>query len=161
FLVCGLWHGARWTFVAWGLFHGTLLALERLGLQRALAACPRPVQHVYALLGILVGWVIFRATSPGHAAAVLAAMAGFGGGAGREYAPGVYLDEVVVLGLIVGVVGSTPLLPWLRARRTAVASPAWGATVESAGVVAVVVALLGALAFMAAQTHHAFIYFRF
>src|SRR5262249_4068386 len=45
FLLCGLWHGARWTFLFWGLFHGVFLVVERLGLGRRLQALPRSLQH--------------------------------------------------------------------------------------------------------------------
>ncbi len=61
FLLCGFWHGASWTFVLWGAYHGALLVVERLGLGRALDAAPRPARHLYAMLAVVFGWVIFRA----------------------------------------------------------------------------------------------------
>jgi alginate O-acetyltransferase complex protein AlgI len=61
FLVCGLWHGAAWTFVVWGAYHGTWLVIERLGWSRVLEAMPRGLRHAYAMLVVIVGWVLFRA----------------------------------------------------------------------------------------------------
>ncbi len=61
FLLTGVWHGAAWNFILWGLYHGAFLLIERFGLSRLLTAAPRFVGHVYALLIVLVGWVLFRA----------------------------------------------------------------------------------------------------
>lgn len=74
FLATGIWHGAAWTFVAWGAFHGVLLILERIGLQKVLMRAPRALRHVYLLLAVLVGWVLFRAESFGQAGAFYGAM---------------------------------------------------------------------------------------
>ena len=59
FFLCGLWHGATWTFVVWGLFHGFFLIIERAGLKNWLER-HRAVRHVYTLLAVMVGWVFFR-----------------------------------------------------------------------------------------------------
>jgi alginate O-acetyltransferase complex protein AlgI len=61
FLLCGLWHGAAWTFVIWGLFHGALLVLERAGLSALLEKWPGTLRRIYTLLMIVIGWIIFRA----------------------------------------------------------------------------------------------------
>ncbi|MFG1330333.1 MBOAT family protein [Xanthobacter autotrophicus] len=63
FLLCGLWHGASWTFVIWGIHHGTFLVLERTRFGAALKAAPRLLSHAYVLLVVLSGWVWFRANS--------------------------------------------------------------------------------------------------
>jgi alginate O-acetyltransferase complex protein AlgI len=63
FLLCGLWHGAAWTYILWGLYHGVLLVVERIGFSRALLRLADAAQHVYAMLAVIVGWVIFRSDS--------------------------------------------------------------------------------------------------
>ncbi len=55
----GLWHGASWNFVAWGVYFGVILIIEKLWLLRALDKCPAFVGHVYSLILIVLGWVIF------------------------------------------------------------------------------------------------------
>ena len=60
FLLCGLWHGARWTFIVWGLYHGMFLVLERLASARQLRPAPRALTHLYTLLVTVLGWVLFR-----------------------------------------------------------------------------------------------------
>lgn len=79
FLLCGLWHGAAWTFVLWGAWHGAFLVLERVGLARWLKAAPRPAAWVYALLVVILGWVLFRAESLRRAIEVWAGMVGLNG----------------------------------------------------------------------------------
>jgi alginate O-acetyltransferase complex protein AlgI len=61
FLLCGLWHGAAWTFIAWGAWHGFFLSVERLWLSKALKRVWLPFQHAYLLLTVFLGWVLFRA----------------------------------------------------------------------------------------------------
>ncbi|NOU33209.1 MAG: MBOAT family protein [Polyangiaceae bacterium] len=75
FTISGLWHGAAWTFVVWGLFHGVLVAVERL-LSRFTFRPPRFLQHTLTLVLVVVGWVFFRAASLSHAFAMLRSMFG-------------------------------------------------------------------------------------
>jgi len=79
-LLGGLWHGANWTFVVWGGYHGLLLALERLlGKRGWWVWAPVALQRVFTFLLVLVGWVFFRAESVSQAVAVLKGMAGLHG----------------------------------------------------------------------------------
>jgi alginate O-acetyltransferase complex protein AlgI len=96
-LLGGLWHGAAWVFLAWGAWHGGLLAIERLGRDRRAAADgaaagdpraaraddrPDPARFVaraWTFLLVLLGWVLFRAGDIGHAATVYAGMFGANG----------------------------------------------------------------------------------
>lgn len=61
FLLTGLWHGASYNFIVWGLFHGTFIILERLFLKKYLEKIPVVFQHIYTLLIVMTGWVFFRA----------------------------------------------------------------------------------------------------
>jgi D-alanyl-lipoteichoic acid acyltransferase DltB (MBOAT superfamily) len=76
--LCGLWHGAGWTFVAWGFWHGLGLVACR-GWQQLGRPLPRGMAWVVTMLFVLVGWVLFRARDFGVATAVLGAMAGVDG----------------------------------------------------------------------------------
>ena len=77
FVLCGLWHGANWTFVAWGVLHGSFLVLERLGWGQILAKLPRLVRHSYTLMVVLLAWVLFRANDFAQAAHVIKSMFGY------------------------------------------------------------------------------------
>jgi alginate O-acetyltransferase complex protein AlgI len=58
--ITGLWHGASWNFVLWGLYYGTLVACEKLFLRSWMEKAPRFLQHVFVILSFMFGWVIFR-----------------------------------------------------------------------------------------------------
>ncbi|WP_218944302.1 MBOAT family O-acyltransferase [Marinicella rhabdoformis] len=60
FFLCGLWHGASWNFVIWGMIHGAFLVIERLGVGQLIIQTPRIIRHVYVCLVVLVAWVFFR-----------------------------------------------------------------------------------------------------
>jgi alginate O-acetyltransferase complex protein AlgI len=79
FLLVGLWHGASWTFVLWGAYHGSLLIAERVLGRRYLETAPNPVaQRVVTLLLVMLGWVVFRADDAVHAFGYYAALLGMG-----------------------------------------------------------------------------------
>jgi alginate O-acetyltransferase complex protein AlgI len=166
FALCGLWHGANWTFLAWGLWHGGFLVVERLGLGAVLAKAWPPLRHAFTLLAVLVGWVFFRATSLAHAAGVLAAMAGLSGG-GEKVADDLWKPRLLVA-LPVGVLACLPVLPWAVRVRDRLAER-WGtlggsaveAGVGLANVLAVGVLLVAVGTQVVAGTHSPFIYFRF
>ena len=72
FFLTGLWHGANWTFVLWGLFHGFFSSLEEwVPIRKKL---PRVLRHIYTMMIVLIGFVIFRADNVGHAFAYLGRM---------------------------------------------------------------------------------------
>ena len=114
FFLCGLWHGATWSFVVWGLFHGTFLIVERLGLNDWLDRRAPVLRHAYLLLAVMVGWVFFRCPTLPQAATYLAVMFGLTHGSGVEYNLALYLNNAVLLGIAAGVIGSLPVVPILR-----------------------------------------------
>ena len=165
FFLCGLWHGASWTFVVWGLYHGVFLVLERVGLATRVGMLPQPLRHAYALLVVMVGWVIFRADTLAGAMAMLAAMAGSGGAAPAVYAPAWFWNTEVVLALAAGIVGSTPVLPAL-AQRLAAPAASGGVRVlrwqgSMAAMLGLVALLAASLMLSASRSYNPFIYFRF
>ncbi|WP_205677774.1 MBOAT family O-acyltransferase [Brumimicrobium salinarum] len=60
FFLTGIWHGATWSFVIWGLFHGLFLIIERIGFKHTLTKLPNFIQWAYTLLIVMIGWVLFR-----------------------------------------------------------------------------------------------------
>ena len=63
FFLTGLWHGASWNFIVWGLFYVVFLVIERMGFKKILTKVPKAIQHIYALAVIVFGWIFFRAES--------------------------------------------------------------------------------------------------
>lgn len=80
FFLCGLWHGAQWTFVAWSLYHGAFLMLERSSAMAGWLQRYRPAAHVYTLLVVMGGWLLFRSQDFAAAGAMLRALVGLAAG---------------------------------------------------------------------------------
>lgn len=160
FFLCGLWHGASWTFVIWGLLHGAFLVIERRGLLRVLDATWSPLRHVYCLLVVLVTWVFFRAPSLTFAHAFLRAMAGYGEGDGLAYRAVGFLDHERIFALVVGAVGATPVTVWLR-QRLRLESFARLAVFDLGKLVALATLATASAMRLSSGTYNPFIYFRF
>jgi alginate O-acetyltransferase complex protein AlgI len=106
FLLCGLWHGASWTFVIWGAHHGLFLVIERAGLRRILDRLPRPAAHLYTVLAVFLGWVWFRADSLERAATLFAGLAGLHGVSELSVQLHIALDPIAAAALATaGVLG--------------------------------------------------------
>ncbi len=112
FALCGMWHGASWNFLVWGIFHGAFLVMERASVfSRPL---PRPLATSYTLLVVMIGWVIFRTESMGDACHFLRVM--FGLTESGEFLGSVSTiarNDVIIAGLV-GCVAATPVLSWSR-----------------------------------------------
>jgi alginate O-acetyltransferase complex protein AlgI len=164
FLLCGLWHGAAWNFVVWGLYHGAFLVFERVTRRDSRGEASwfgLPV----TLLVVVVGWVFFNAPSLSHALEFLRAMAGAGGGDGRALHAGLFLTPTVLLAGVAAVIGSTP---WLRAltlwrEQRAARNGADGveATLEWSSLGAIAVVFVLSAMTLSGGTLNPFIYFRF
>lgn len=74
----GLWHGANWTFILWGLYYGCLLLLEKFFLREKLEKLPKPISHIYTLLVVLIGWVFFMSSNITTAFSTLGKMISIG-----------------------------------------------------------------------------------
>jgi alginate O-acetyltransferase complex protein AlgI len=161
FFLCGLWHGASWNFVIWGLFHGTFLVIERLVSRRRVRAreAGTPVRqlalHAYTLTVVMAGWVFFRAETLPGAIAYLRALAGLSLAMPTPFTVQWYLTPELWLALAAGVIGSMPWIPALARDR----EPSW--TFGFASTAALVALLAACVMQMAARTYNPFIYFRF
>jgi alginate O-acetyltransferase complex protein AlgI len=167
-LLCGLWHGAAWTFIAWGVYHGFFIMLERYALAKPLKRLWLPLQNLYSLLIIICGWVLFRAIDLVHAAGYWRAMFGFGRGNGQEYYPALYLDAKSLFFLAFAILAATPLAPWVIARcqKFAAAAPVTlrprlEVPFQFISTLLLLVILLASSMRLALDTFNPFIYFRF
>jgi alginate O-acetyltransferase complex protein AlgI len=164
FLLCGLWHGAAWTFVLWGAYHGLLLIVERLGWEDLLRRMPRVLQHGYTLLAVVVGWVLFRASSLDQAGLILSKMFLLQQTSDAAVAEILTGEETVVL--VAGILLSAPLAQ--RALRRWIALPLlkpWPrdlpAYAYSLGMAIGLAALVASSLKILSGAYSPFIYFRF
>ena len=163
FFLTGFWHGASWTFVVWGLMHGSLMVVERLGFDRLLEKSYKPLRHLYTLLMVVVAWVFFRAESLDYALAFVGRMFSFHGGSLSPFMA-YYAQPLYWLAGIIALLGATPLFDWLnRQWKTAVCNGHRGLShlrywSVMLGMVAV---LFISCCFLVTGGYNPFIYFRF
>jgi alginate O-acetyltransferase complex protein AlgI len=160
FFLCGLWHGASWTFPVWGLWHGVFLVFERTRAGRALTRLA-PLNHVYTCLVFVIGWVFFRSSDLTQATGYLAALFGAGHNAVTLPAHALLNAKTGVVGAV-GVFGSLPVAKQIVAHFLTAQKPAvlFGAERLAVLVVLLVVFVLS-LSSVALQVYRPFIYFQF
>lgn len=157
FLLCGLWHGAAWTFVVWGAWHGVWLIFERTALGRAWLSRSGQawLSQGYALGVVLVGWVFFRSPDLGYSFRFLERMAGIGN---TEPAPHLWRIEFGMNSLAAMLFG----IAFSLSRNTG--WPERWMRFHGAAYVRGLVALIGltlCVASLASGTYSPFLYFRF
>lgn len=114
FVLTGVWHGANWSFIVWGLFHGVFLALEHAGLSKVLNQLWRPLQHFYLISVVMLSWVFFRANTLTDAMAFFGILSHFDHWyiSAYEFAH-VGSDESIYM-LVMGVIFSLPIYRFLK-----------------------------------------------
>jgi alginate O-acetyltransferase complex protein AlgI len=147
----GIWHGAGWNFLLWGLYYGAWMLAERLFLGKWLEKLPGAVRHIYTMFIVLIGWALFAVEDMGRLGAYFSSLFGGGGwfSAVDGYRLRTYLPTLVIL-----IVGSTPLMGKL-----------WDRLGERTRAVLQPLLVLGALILCTASLvdagYNPFLYFRF
>ena len=149
----GIWHGASWNYLIWGLYFFVLLMLEKFFLLKALDRAPALVGHVYTLFFVLVSWAIFGLEDFTQMTAYLRVMFGLAGAPLIDGALGYYLTSYLPI-LCVAAVASTPLAA--GAFRKLPALPA-----KAAEAALIVAGLVVCTAYLVDGTYNPFLYFRF
>ncbi len=147
----GIWHGAGWNFLLWGLYYGAWMLAERLFLGKWLEKLPGAVRHIYTMFIVLIGWALFAVEDMGRLGAYFSSLFGGGGwfSAVDGYRLRTYLPTLVIL-----AIGSTPLMGKL-----------WDRLGERTRAILQPLLVLGALILCTASLvdagYNPFLYFRF
>jgi alginate O-acetyltransferase complex protein AlgI len=157
----GLWHGASWNFILWGLWFGLFISLERLFLRKWLERIPRLFSHLYLILVVLIGWVLFYFTDLPSMWTVLGRMFGIGN-------PGA-LDSLSVTRLMnyiffipAAIIGCLPIAPRIRELLTTKGTRFYAPAALIALEIAVcVILLVVCTAMLVGESYNPFLYFRF
>jgi alginate O-acetyltransferase complex protein AlgI len=161
FLCTGIWHGASWNFVLWGLWHGLFMVLERLGFERLLRSDRTTVlSRLYTLLVIIIGFTVFAITDLGTLKEYLGVML-FNSGKcliDREFLFILRNNAVV---LVLGVALSMPIYRVLRARVCAMKSTSAKNVICGAFAIAGIGCMMLSLVYLVSSGYNPFLYFRF
>lgn len=152
----GLWHGAAWNFVAWGLYYGVILIIEKYLLSPVLDRLPDVVRHIYSIVLVVIGWVLFFSSSFGQAADYIRVMFGADAHGFADRESMYLLTSNLILWLIL-IFGSTPLVHFryehmLRTKK-------WNTTIINS--VVYVALFIVCIAYLVTETYNPFLYFRF
>ncbi|MEO9967570.1 MAG: MBOAT family O-acyltransferase [Reichenbachiella sp.] len=165
FFITGLWHGASWNFVVWGLFHGFFILLERAWLDRLLVRLWSPLQHLYTLLVVIVAWVFFRADDLTGAISYLSKMFVYsvGDAATNSYLYFFHVNTEVILIMLTAAIFSCPVVLKLKKLIPAqLGQNNSNSKYISAGkMIFYVLLMVISMAFVSSDTYNPFIYFRF
>lgn len=162
FLCTGIWHGADWTFVVWGIYHGVLTMLETVLVKDkkdknagkaadSARSVIRVLGHIYTLLAVMIGFVIFRADSMRQAVHFIASMFSFGATAVGTMTAVSVMSPLFIITLIIAAVACTPVLRMLPKN----------AVTRLLGMVLTIILYMLCIMEIAAGSYNPFIYFRF
>lgn len=156
-MLTGMWHGAAWNFIVWGIYYGVVLVLEKYVWGAIVDRWPSVLQHIYALVLVLVGWVFFFSPSLGAALRYLFAMVG--GGAGFASKEVFFVILTHWLFYLLAVIGSTTIGSRLL---RAILNVSENHTVRTVIMLIVFFGMLAiSVAYLIADTYNPFLYFRF
>lgn len=157
FVLCGLWHGANWTFLIWGLYHGIFLIIERLPFLQKLKQTPNFLKYIYTMFVVIIGWVFFRAPSIGFAFQYIGSMF-FANGAGLNLA---LLDYKFILLFPLAVLSCTPICKYLKGKIDNMKNKKLAKALNIAAYSSIIVLLLICIPVVLSNTASPFIYFKF
>ena len=156
-MLTGMWHGAAWNFIVWGIYYGVVLVLEKYVWGAIVDRWPSVLQHIYALVLVLVGWVFFFSPSLGAAFRYLFAMVG--GGAGFASKEVFFVILTHWLFYLLAVIGSTTIGSRLL---RVILNVSENHTVRTVIMLIVFFGMLAiSVAYLIADTYNPFLYFRF
>ena len=152
----GLWHGASWNFIVWGLYYGVILLLEKMVFANILERVPTFIKHIYTMLLIMIGWVFFASPNLSFAMEYLKSMFGFGNHVLMDSAGIYYLYTNAIMFVILGVC-STPIVKIILDRIVVKSKLGY----VNGSLITYMVILFLATAYLVNETYNPFLYFRF
>lgn len=157
----GLWHGANWNFVLWGLYYGVLLVLEKFFLLRVLEMLPNWCGHLYTVLGTMAGWCLFSCQDMKDSASYMRAFL-FHAKAGWYGRHDIFMLTSNAGLFVIAVIGCTSLMKRLVLDKLLPGNTEKGkAARDFAGVVYVAAVFTVSLAMLVNSSYNPFLYFRF
>ncbi len=162
FFATGLWHGASWTFIFWGLFHGFFIILEKAGLKKVLEKLPGWIQHFYAIMLILIGWTIFRSETMSEALQYYSSLFSFSAMNPAQVL--LLIDRYSLFILIIAVLFSAPIYPWIKrilADNQLLKNPVFGKTITILADFFTIILLIFTISCAIAGDFQPFIYGKF
>ncbi|OMP32512.1 membrane-bound O-acyltransferase family protein [Mangrovimonas sp. DI 80] len=161
FLLTGLWHGANWTFIVWGLIHGGFMIIERIGFKDRLQKLPNVISHLYTLLVVGLSWVFFRSDTIQDSINYLGNLFSLKNETNIDFL-NFYLTKEVLFVLVLAVTFSTPLVDSTKKglKRLGI-FPKSNESIHTVKFVCLIALFIISCFYVATDSYNPFIYFRF
>ena len=155
----GIWHGANWTFIVWGLYFGIILIIEKFtGLDKWMEKS-KVMGHFYTLLIVVISWVLFRAANIGEAINFIKDMFGISHNRLVDGLASFYIKESLAI-IIIGIMASLPIVSWVKGYYLKQKSHIQK-TYQIVGMCVLAMLFFVAVAYLVKGTYNPFIYFNF
>ena len=155
FLATGIWHGASWTFVIWGLWHGIFIIIERyFSIEKYNKMYQKLLRYIYTVLVFIIGWVIFRADTLSNGIKYLRIMFGLKKNLITGYEIGYFLNMKVLILLVIGILASVSAFKFIFIERNTVK---YKIAINVFSLIIIIISMI----LISSSTYNPFIYFRF
>lgn len=155
-MLTGLWHGASFNFLLWGIYYGIILILEKLLLNKVIEKMPNLLKHIYVLFIVIIGWTIFRNESLSSLKEVFSSLIGLNGlGNIKIFIFTQVLSFRHIVAIVLGIICSTPILDKLE---TKICCYKYGALIRD---IMIILVFILCIINLVSGSYNPFIYFRF
>lgn len=168
FFITGLWHGASWNFVVWGLFHGSFLIIERMGFGKILEKLPKPLPNIYTLFIAIMAWVLFRCNNLSDSILYYKALFGLNDLTTNSINIKMFLNNETYIAFVFAILGSTTFFISLYKKMKAVTNTFSEKLRSDISFIydvlqstTLIILLFICSLYLLANTYNPFIYFRF
>ena len=155
----GFWHGAEWNYLIWGIYYGVILMLERYVLNKFLDKLPNFFKHIYAIILILIGWLIFTSNDILYLSDYLKSLIGINVSVIDNYTINLLLSNLSIL--IVGIVLSTPIYEVLSKKIKEVKNKYLTISINILTGILINILFVITLSYLVSSSYNPFLYFRF
>lgn len=157
----GMWHGASWTFIIWGLYYGILISVEKAFLEKFLYKMPRIVRHIYLLLIVMIGWVFFRVDDLPAAIKFIGIMFGAGNYPVISNAFNVFIIEYYYV-IVGAIILSTPIVKVVKSLLIKKNNNTLNSTLyQVTNAFFIISCMFIVIVMLSSSTYNPFLYFRF
>ena len=158
-MLTGFWHGAEWNYILWGLYFGIILMLERYILNKVLYKLPNVLKHIYALILILIGWLIFTSNDIVYLNDYLKSLLCINVPFINNYTIELILSNLSII--IIGSILSTPIYKVLSNKINNINNKVLKVVINILITLSIIILFIITLAYLVSNSYNPFLYFRF
>ena len=158
-MLTGFWHGAEWNYLLWGLYFGIILIIEKYLLKNILEKSPKFIKHIYAIILILIGWLIFTSNDITHLNDYLKSLIGINVPLSSKLSIELLVSNISII--IIGIILSTPIYKILSNKISNINNKYIKISINSISILLIIILFIITLSYLVSNSYNPFLYFRF